>query len=115
MTKTIDVRDIRFSIVRSVNDAHRATLQDGLVVHRVESVYLPDYGMVKCAPYDNHFCFLDPHKPKGNEKSWFAGCSCGGPAVIVGTSSYAHLGSPQGYLLVCYFHISTGKHADGSS
>ena len=39
-------------------------------------------------PYDNHFIGMNPDFVAGKE-AWFALCSCGGPAVIVGYNAYA--------------------------
>jgi hypothetical protein len=114
VTVPIKVKNIRFSLVRSVHP-NRVTLEDGSIAYRSEKVIVPQFGEIVCAPYDNHFVFLDPHKPKRKERYWFAMCSCGGPAVIGGVSSYRQFGSPQGLMLVCYFHSSTGRHGDGST
>jgi hypothetical protein len=106
-----------FNIIRSRNDLNTVETIDGVRVHRQESVYVDSdayRGMVKCAPYDNHFIFIDPMWTKIPGR-WFAMCTCGSAAVMVGGKAYGHLGSPEGMMLVCYNHTSFNKHMDGSS
>jgi hypothetical protein len=116
MPKT--VKGISFNIIRVHNTPHKAVLEDGLVVERKDKVFIAEEGgEVMCAPYSNHFVFLDPHViPKeSNKKYYFAGCTCSSPAVIVGPSTYQHLSSLTKKMLVCYAHLTWGKHMDGSS
>ena len=87
-------------------------------IERQEKVFVVDPNMhtaewVTCAPYDNHFVYLLPPNIEG----WFAMCTCGGPAVIVGYNAYKKDASPTdtGKMLLCYHHANSGKHADGSS
>lgn len=107
-------------------DLKTATTADGFTVNRVESIYFPEHGLVKCAPYDNHFIFDDPgfHKKGIRWKGrWTPMCSCGSPAVIVGYQVYRNDASPTtsaestipGEMIVCYSHATYGKHADGST
>lgn len=78
-------------------------------IERQELVYVGEYGMVKAAPYDNHFVYR-----YAKRKGWTTFCTCGSPAVIVGYDAYKQMASPQGMLLVCLSHTSSGRHADGS-
>lgn len=88
-------------------------------------VYVPGDSFeryVKTADYDNHFVGLTPNFDKVYG-SWFAYCSCGSPAVVVGHQVYKHGASPgnrddgmvAGEMLVCFSLASDGKHLDGSS
>jgi len=88
---------------------HRGELNEvtfeGKKFKRVEYIFMRDYGMVKCAPYDDHFILYDP-----SHLGWTTFCTCGAPAVIIGYDAYKKDASAQGALLVCYEHASTGKH-----
>ncbi len=102
----------KFNIIKFRNTPIEVTLAGGRVIQRQEDVFVVEYkGFVKCAPYSNHFCFEVPKDILG--PSYL--CSCGGIAVFIGSDAYAHLGSPEGMKLVCQFHTTSGKHADGSS
>jgi len=93
---------------------------DGYSVDRLEKLWIPEYGrFVVCAPYDNHFIYEDPSKKTGR---WVFMCTCGSPAVIVGSDAYAGHASPTsgvgiypGEMLVCKMHMDRNKHADGST
>lgn len=104
----------RFSIVRSVDSANSATLSDGTKVHRVDKIFIREWSrFVTCSPDDVHFIYEVPPKKKGY---WFAGCSCGSPAVIVGSNAYAQYGSSTdtGEMVICYHFVMYGKHSDGT-
>lgn len=104
-------RKVRFTQIRVRNDLNTAETVDGERVERQESIFIPEVGaFVKCAPMDNHFIFETKKKNR-----WSFMCTCGGPAVIVGSKAYSHLGSPEGQMLVCYIHTLSNKHLDGSS
>lgn len=76
----------------------------------------------KCADYHNeHFLYLDPLYEDDSEAGkghWFAMCTCGSPAVIVGpkSASLEETGM-QEQMLVCYLYHMTleqtghGRHA----
>ena len=101
-----------FNIIRIRNSPTKVTLQNDVIVHKQESVFVPEYqGFVRCVPYDNHFVFEVPSDIKGPAYL----CSCGGIAVFVGSRAYGHLGSPEGMMLVCQAHTTNNKHMDGSS
>lgn len=83
---------------------------EGHRIERAEEIYIGEYGMVKCAPYDNHFVYRYTKR-----MGWTTFCTCGSPSVIVGYDAYKQMSSPQGMLLVCLYHTQTGRHADGSA
>lgn len=113
---------INFTIIKHRGDLTSATTADGEKVYRKDKIYFEGHGFIKCASYDNHFVFDDPmaQKKKGR---WTPMCSCGSPAVIVGYNAYIKDSSPTtrdessipGELIVCYLHVTTGKHVDGSN
>jgi hypothetical protein len=110
-------KDVSFSIIKHLH-VNRVTTIDGYICHRKDKLFVPEYNAdVPCAPYDNHFIFLDPHvlKPGDPRKYWFAMCTCGGPSILVGSNAYSHLGSSSGMMFVCLVHLNTGKHVDGST
>jgi hypothetical protein len=105
----------------------KAVLGDRVKLERLPDNMFYDKGRklyIQAIDYDNHFVALNPDFLAGKE-AWFAVCSCGGPGVISGYNAYAHGASPSGVsgekeiakgeMLVCYLHIATGFHADGSS
>lgn len=114
-------KKINFTKIRVRNTPTKATLEDGTIIERTDRVFIPEWSrFVRCIDYDNHFVALNPSKKEG---MWFALCSCGSPAVIVGYNQYKHGASPSsggvgfvaGEMLVCYVHTLFGKHADGST
>ena len=130
-----------FNIVRQKGSPTKVTLETGHVVEKQEYVYfrMPnsdgsgpgDWRMTRCADYHGeHFLYLDPlynDPPKQVDPAkaatgrghWFAMCTCGSPAVIVGPmeASYEESEAVE-QLLVCYIYHKTlredgfGKHAD---
>lgn len=105
------------SKIKHKGDPNTATTLDNFKVEREEHLYYPEptkERFVKCAPYDNHFLYRDP---SGKPGRWWAMCTCGSPAVIVGYNAYRSDSSPTrtGELVVCYQHVQTGLHADGSN
>lgn len=107
-----------FNIIK-VRNPTSVTLANGMTFHKQEDqkFWIPEEsGFIHAAPYDNHFIFQIPDSPKTKGMSGFM-CSCGSPAVIVGSRPYAHLGSPEGKMLVCMFHThpNINRHADGSA
>jgi hypothetical protein len=107
-------------VIRIAGDLKRAKTADGKFVYRTDSIFFPEYSSypVKCAPYSVHFIFDDPTKTVGH---WSPMCSCGSPAVIIGSNTYTKLMAPTitGDLIVCFTHMATfeqsghGRHADG--
>lgn len=112
MTNKVNLDNLHFHVVRQLGEPNKARLPDGTLVRRAEQVYIREMnGLVKCMHYDNHFIYLTPNK----KNTWFAACTCGGPAVIMGSNAYQQWSSPKGAMLVCYVHMTNGKHADGST
>lgn len=113
---------IKFAIIQHRGDLMSATTADGVKVHRQENIFFEGHGFIKCASYDNHFVFDDPMSKKIKGR-WTPMCSCGSPAVIVGYNAYIKDATPTnrnessipGELIVCYMHVMSGKHADGST
>jgi len=93
------------SIIHHRGDLNTVTF-DGKKFNRREYIFMKDYGMVKCAPYDDHFLMYD-----ASRKGWTTWCTCGSFAVITGYDVYKRDASPQGLLMLCMQHAQTGKHA----
>jgi hypothetical protein len=118
----VNPHEMQFSIIKHFNSPNSATTLDGYKVRREEKIFVKQLGRyVVCAPYDNHFIYLDPafEKVKGR---WFAMCTCGSPAVIAGYNAYKKDASPTsgsgiipGEMLLCYLHSNTMRHADGTT
>lgn len=76
---------------------------------------------IQCIDYDNHFLALNPEYVRGVANTYFAYCSCGSPAVLVGYNAYkdgasvSTHGDTMGEMIVCHVHANTGKHVDGST
>lgn len=102
----------RVAYVKHLGDVKEAMTLDGFKIYSRPKVNVPGYGMITCAPYGNHFVYLHPNFRR--RLGWGTFCTCGSPAVIVGYDAYKKDASNQGAMLVCYWHATTGKHADGS-
>ncbi len=134
----------QFQLVRQVGSPDKLTLKRGKSEYQIEKaeyVYFlepnddasapGDWRTVKCADYHGeHFVFLeptynvlpqhvDPNKMDTGRGKWFAMCTCGSPAVIVGPAEARKEESNLAeQLLVClyYHHTLTeygfGNHAD---
>lgn len=102
-------KPLSFSIIKQKGDPNKATTLDGYEVYRQEKIFIPEMGgFVRCAPYSSHFVYLDPTNKKGR---WFAMCTCGSPAVIVGYDAYERDQSyNEGAMLVCLYHAQHGYH-----
>lgn len=113
--------DKKIKVIRHAGDLNKIILEDGVVVTRSELVYAgQDIGMVRAAPYDNHFIFRHVFKKNGMPYGWAIWCTCGSPAAAVNYDAYKNDASNQGTMLVCLFHAGqvtgeAGHHADGSS
>lgn len=113
---------IKFAIIHHRGDLDTAVTADGVRVYRQDKIWFEGHGLVKCASYDNHFVFDDPMAKKKKGR-WTPMCSCGSPAVIVGYNAYIKDATPTnrnessipGELIVCYLHVTSGRHADGSN
>ena|SRR3990167_3674084 len=130
-----------FNIVRQRGTPTEAILESGHKVEKQEYVYFRkpnedasgpgDWTMIKCADYHGeHFVYLDPvynlpaRKVDPNKHStgrgrFFAACTCGSPAVIVGPIDAALEDSDcKEQLLVCFIYhrdlvaYGWGRHAD---
>lgn len=112
MTTKIDVSKINFGIIRHRGTPHEAQLPDGTTVHGKEHIFVPEYGLIKCAPYNDNFIYEMPAKFI-NAPSY--ACSCGSFACITGISGYGQDGSPQGLLFVCHQHATYGVHFNTQS
>ena len=107
------VKKKSFVVVRHLNSPNTAEYR-GLSVQRREKIFIPEFSQfVMCAPYDNHFIFEVPKRLKDSSFR----CTCGSPAVVVGSLAYKHDASPTdtGRLLVCMIHAAFGRHATGES
>lgn len=127
-------KDYGFNIIK-FRDPTQATLGSGDTVHHADRVYFKvpadsemaglkggDWLSVKCADYHTeHFLYIDPlylHDKVEGKGHWFAMCTCGSPAVLVGPTDAAMEDSscPE-RLLVCYlYHLTLtqtghGRHA----
>lgn len=127
-----DFSGATFNIIKQRGDPKTAITNSGHRVKKQEYVYLRDeqgtYQKLRCADYHNeHFLYIDPQFndeiPEGKAskyRGWFAMCTCGAPAVIVG-KGVGGLGSAQfsygEMMLVCMAHTQSllqtgiGKHA----
>lgn len=108
----------KFAIIQHRGDPKKVVLDDGkYTVEFMEYVYLnPEYPRVHCINDGAHFTFLDPVKISPLDvttRRWFAMCSCGAPAVIIGTNPVDKLTSIGEWRLVCYNALTYNKHADG--
>lgn len=102
-----------FSIIRHRGQQNKAQLEDGTWVERQEFVLVPEYGgFVRCADYLEHFIYENPNtKQKGSAYL----CTCGSMAVLTGPGGYVLDASPQGKMMVCYVHATTGLHTTGGT
>lgn len=125
MTEKTDFSKPSFEIIRRRGSPMYAYLPDGTRVERsvmpggVEAIFIPEMrGFVRVASYDDHFIYQVPDR-LALRYAWARGpslrCTCGSYAVWAGLSAYEGEASPQGKLLVCYMHATTGLHATGGS
>ena len=107
MTTKIDASKINFGIIRYHNTPNKIELPDKTMVYKKEHIFVPEYGLITCAPYDDNFIFEVPshytHAP-------CYACTCSSSAVITGFSGYERDASPQGRLFVCLHHATYGVH-----
>lgn len=107
-----------YKVVRNLGDLKQATLWDGTVVTRQDSIYVEGYGLVTCVGSELHFVYETPPRMPG----WGLYCTCGSIAGVVGAQAYSKLASPtfNGKLLCCIRLLTTKQntgipeHADGS-
>jgi len=97
------------SVVRNLGRSRQATLPNGRVVERQDTLTLRD-GVHACLPTDNHFVYTTTHIGSAMM------CTCGAPAIIVGYHAYKQYSSYIGNeVIMCQAYAMQGKHADGSS
>lgn len=130
-----DFKDMSFNIIKRRGDPKSAITHSGHFVEKQEYVYLRDdkglYQNVRCADYHNeHFIYVDPQfnveradGQPNTKRGWFAMCTCGSPAVLVGRGVGA-LGTDHfdygEMLLVCMIHTQAlldsgiGRHQTSS-
>ena len=101
-----------FNIIRYRGQVNKAKTLDGYDIIRQDKLFIPDYGMVTCAPYEEHFLYKEPN-PKKIGSIYM--CTCGSPAIVTGLSGYVLDASPQGKMLVCMLHATTGKHTNSQA
>jgi hypothetical protein len=92
---------------------NKAQLPNGTWVYRLEKMWIPEWGgFVPVAGYDNHFVYevSDIH-----DKGSTLRCTCGSAAIVVGVSGYVGDASPQGKLIVCLLHSTSGSHSNEGS
>lgn len=120
MTDAPSMDDYSFNIIMRRGDPDRATTLSGHEVQKQNWVYFrghdDEYETVKCADYHNeHFVYIDPvyneiDPRKQDYHGWFAMCTCGSPAVLVG-KGIGRLGAgpfdPNEKMLVCMKHTQT--------
>lgn len=112
-----------YNVIAQRGDPTHAVTLTGHRVEKKEIVIIPspfDGSMItlKCADYHNeHFVYIDPlfdkELPKGENRSfWFAMCTCGSPAGIIGGGDVARheareLAGPEENLLICQHYYQT--------
>lgn len=127
-----------FNIIKHRDGPTKVILKSGHKVTKENYIYFQapnadasapgDWMMVKCADYHGeHFVYLDPlyntdalhadpDKRITGRGHWFAMCSCGSPAVVVGPTEAAKEDSdcPE-RLLVCYtYHLTLNEYGFGT-
>ena len=87
-----------FNITKNHGTPKKVILENGTVVERPEVIFVPEYmAMVKVAPYDDHFIYMNPDTSEGSSAYL---CTCGSVAVIAPPS-------PAG-MFVCLFDLNSG-------
>lgn len=85
---------------QAVGDAKETTTLKGVKVVREEKLFIEEWGaFVTCAPYDDHFIYLNPDISAGSPAYM---CTCGSTAGVVPPG-------PTG-MFVCLFHAENGYH-----
>jgi len=103
----------RFSIIHHRGELGEAYTHKGTKIVRTDSIFLRSFGrFIKCTPYDNHFIYQVPETDRVVGASTVM-CTCGSFAGIMGHDAYKNDASPQGELLLCHWHATEGRHADG--
>lgn len=87
-----------YNIINQRGTPKQATTAKGKVIRRQEYFYAEQYGMVKCADYDDHFIY---ENPEIGQSSFM--CTCGSPGVIANPDGGAKM-------FVCLNHATYGFH-----
>lgn len=106
MPKNIPVRQVitHHGRVMEAIDPH------GRRIYREDKLYLDSHKTwYEVMPYDTHFIY------KARDVGPGILCTCGSMAIVVNYDVYKAYHDNHGAMLVCMSHMSTGKHADGSS
>lgn len=123
----------RVNRVKHRGDPKSAVLESGDAVTKQDRVFfrIPiamgrfsalDWVSIKCAEYHGeHFVYLDPLYENDKDTGrghWFAACTCGSPAVLIGpTDAQIEDAGVEEQLLVCFLYHKTltetgfGRHA----
>lgn len=113
-------RPVRYNIIKQRGSPNKATTLTGHKVEKQDYVYfqLPQqwgglhkgaWVTVRCADYHGfHFLYIDPvYLEDGPHAAghFFAMCTCGSSAVLVGPGQERSTGTPDGHtiMLVCLF------------
>jgi hypothetical protein len=117
----------RFGIIHHYNSPNSAVTVDGKEVHREEKILYIEYDendlpistrFIVCAPYSDHFVYLDPMWTKIKGRCSLM-CTCGSMGIIVGYNAYKKDASPssdgsmKGEMIVCKWHLDNGVHQTG--
>ena len=119
-----------YNIIKHRGDPHTATTLTGDIVHKQEIVIIPsplDGTMISldCADYHGeHFVYVDPLFAKTLPESevrqiWFAMCTCGSPAVVLGPGDVAEHddqkkdGTQVNKLVCMIYHTNLLEHGHG--
>jgi hypothetical protein len=96
----IDENPNPFNIIKHRGEPNKAEFE-GVTVIRQPSLDADEWGLIPCAPYDNHFIFAVPES-RIRPGMWEHFCTCGSHAVIA---------IPEN-MFVCYFYHSR-LHEEG--
>jgi hypothetical protein len=114
----------RFNIIKHRGDPQTAETLSGHTVKKESHVYLKspyDNKVIslRCADYHGeHFVYINPMYEKDGSDGlgqWFAMCTCGSPAVIIGPmAAQSHDEGLWENMLVCYaFAMTQASHGHG--
>lgn len=83
-----------FNIIQHRGEPNKAEFE-GVIVTRQKELYADEWGLIPCAPYDNHFIFEIPDS-RIRPGMWEHFCTCGSHAVIAIKEN----------MFVCFFYHS---------
>ena len=90
------------TVIKHRGDPKKAITKQNVTVKRQEAIFTPEYGVVKCTPYSEHFVYENPDHTPGSSSFL---CTCGSVAVI------ANPYEDRQRLFVCLNHATYGFHA----